>query len=80
MAASPLSALTAISSIDGRYRNKCEELSQYFSEYALIKYRTLVEIRWLQKLAENPDIAEVEPFSAEENAYLESLVNDFFFR
>ena len=39
-----LTPLTAISAIDGRYRNKCERLDEYFSEYALIRYRVKVEI------------------------------------
>ena len=39
-----LSTLNAISPIDGRYRNKVEELSNYFSEESLIKYRVLVEV------------------------------------
>jgi len=39
-----LNNLTAISPIDGRYRHKTGELDRYFSEYALIKYRLLVEI------------------------------------
>ena len=37
-----LSALTSISPVDGRYRNQTAELAQYFSEYALIRYRILV--------------------------------------
>ncbi len=41
-----LTPLTAISAIDGRYRNKCERLDEYFSEYALIKYRIRVEIEY----------------------------------
>ncbi len=47
-----LSTLTAISPIDGRYRNKAESLSAYFSEYALIKYRVRVEIEYLIALSE----------------------------
>ena len=42
--------LTAISPIDGRYANKTEELSDFFSEYALIKYRVYVEIHYFIKL------------------------------
>ena len=42
-----LSALTAISPIDGRYRNKVEALAAYFSEFALIRYRVRVEIEYL---------------------------------
>jgi adenylosuccinate lyase len=48
-----LQALTAISPIDGRYRNKTEQLDEYFSEYALIKYRVFVEIEYFLYLAEN---------------------------
>ena len=39
--------LLNISPIDGRYKDKIKEFSDYFSEYALIKYRVLVEIKWL---------------------------------
>ena len=49
-----LDALTAISPIDGRYRNKTEELASYFSEYALIKYRVRVEIEYFICLCELP--------------------------
>ena len=45
-----LNELTAISPIDGRYRKKVEELSKYFSEAALFKYRVLVEIEYLIEL------------------------------
>ena len=47
-----LKALTAVSPIDGRYRNKTVGLSNYFSEYALIKYRVRVEIEDLLALSE----------------------------
>ncbi|WP_452223423.1 adenylosuccinate lyase [Lacinutrix chionoecetis] len=49
-----LSALNAISPIDGRYRNKIEVLGKYFSEEALIKYRVLVEIEYFIALCEQP--------------------------
>ncbi|MEJ2114294.1 MAG: adenylosuccinate lyase [Flavobacteriaceae bacterium] len=49
-----LSLLNAISPIDGRYRNKVEKLSKYFSEEALIKYRVLVEIEYFIALCEIP--------------------------
>ncbi|GAA4817632.1 adenylosuccinate lyase [Litoribaculum gwangyangense] len=49
-----LSALNAISPIDGRYRNKVNELARYFSEEALIKYRVLVEIEYFIALCEIP--------------------------
>ncbi|MCC8119132.1 MAG: adenylosuccinate lyase [Bacteroidales bacterium] len=47
-----LTPLTAISAIDGRYRSKCEKLDEYFSEYALIKYRIRVEIEYFIALTE----------------------------
>ncbi len=47
-----LSPLTAISAIDGRYRSKCEQLDEYFSEYALIKYRIRVEIEYFIALSD----------------------------
>ena len=46
-----LQALTAISPIDGRYRSKVQHLDDYFSEYALIKYRVLVEVEYFRFLA-----------------------------
>lgn len=49
-----LNSLTAISPIDGRYRNKTERLDAYFSEFALIKYRTKVEIEYFIALCELP--------------------------
>lgn len=49
-----LSPLTAISPIDGRYRSKTDLLAAYFSEYALIKYRVLVEVEYFIALCELP--------------------------
>lgn len=49
-----LTKLTAISPIDGRYRNSCEVLADYFSEYALIRYRILVEVEYFIALYELP--------------------------
>lgn len=49
-----LDVLTAISPIDGRYRNKTEALAEYFSEYALIRYRVRVEIEYFITLCELP--------------------------
>lgn len=48
-----LQALTAISPIDGRYRQQLHQLDEYFSEYALMKYRVIVEIEYFQFLADN---------------------------
>lgn len=49
-----LNKLTAISPVDGRYRNTTEELGDFFSEYALIKYRVLVEIEYFIALCQEP--------------------------
>ena len=49
-----LDILTAISPIDGRYRGKTESLANYFSEYALMKYRVFVEIEYFIALCEQP--------------------------
>ena len=70
-------ALTAISPIDGRYANKVEELRPMFSEYGLIRFRVLVEVRWLQALAKHPQIVEVSPFSDSATQLLNTIVSDF---
>ena len=49
-----LTELTAISPVDGRYRNKCERLDEYFSEFALIRYRVRVEVEYFIALCEIP--------------------------
>ena len=72
-----LSTLTAISPIDGRYRNKVDALAGIFSEYGLIKYRVIVEIRWLQRLAALSGIKEVPAFSKDANALLEKILGEF---
>ncbi|WP_133635262.1 adenylosuccinate lyase [Halomonas ventosae] len=73
----PLSALTALSPVDGRYAGKAEALREHFSEFGLIRARVIVEIRWLQRLAEHPQITEVPRLSAEATAFLEALLRDF---
>lgn len=73
----PLSALTAITPIDGRYGSKVESLRAIFSEYGLIHARVLVEVRWLQQLANHAQIAELPAFSAPANAQLEQVLNSF---
>jgi adenylosuccinate lyase len=72
-----LSELTAISPIDGRYGSKTAALREFFSEYGLIKRRVLVEIRWLQCLADLAGVTEVPTLSAAANHQLESIVTDF---
>ncbi len=72
-----LSALTAVSPIDGRYGTKTAALRDIFSEFGLIKRRVLVEIRWLQRLAAHEKISEVPALSAAANRLLGSIVNEF---
>lgn len=72
-----LNALTAISPVDGRYGARTTELRDIFSEYGLIKYRVTVEVRWLQQMATIAGIAEVPPLSAQANALLNSIVDNF---
>jgi adenylosuccinate lyase len=72
-----LTTLNAISPVDGRYQSKTSALQPFFSEYALIRYRVIVEIRWLQQLAANMDIGEVTPLSESANAFLEQLIVEF---
>lgn len=69
-----LSDLTALSPLDGRYASKTESLRGAFSEFALIRARMLVEVRWLQQLAAIPEVTEVPPLSAGANAYLETYL------
>ena len=71
------SSLTAVSSVDGRYAGRTAGLREIFSEYGLIRYRVLVEIRWFQALAANADIPQVSSLSETANTYLDSLVQEF---
>jgi len=72
-----LSSLTAVSPIDGRYGSKTSVLRSICSEYGLIRYRVTVEVRWLQALAAHNDISEVSALSADANALLNTVVDDF---
>ena len=72
-----LSALTAVSPIDGRYGDKTQSLRTIFSEFGLIRFRVLVEVKWLQALANHPEINEVPALSVDANAILDELANNF---
>ncbi|WP_300425248.1 adenylosuccinate lyase [uncultured Thalassolituus sp.] len=72
-----LSALTAISPLDGRYGSKTAPLRAIFSEFGLIRARVEVEIRWLQRLAEHEAVTEVPAFSAATTALLNDIVDNF---
>lgn len=69
--------LLAISPLDGRYKSKCEDLAPYFSEFALMRYRVLVEVKWLQKLSEHDQIDELQAISDRGLEYLNDLIESF---
>ena len=68
--------LTAISPIDGRYHEKTKELSAYFSEYALIKYRVFVEIQYFIALAQFP-LPQLENFNLDLVEQLDDIFENF---
>ncbi|MCW8127228.1 adenylosuccinate lyase [Microbulbifer halophilus] len=72
-----LSALTAVSPIDGRYESKTAPLRDIFSEYGLIRARVEVEVRWLQQLSRHPDITEVQLFDNDADRILNDIVAQF---
>jgi adenylosuccinate lyase len=72
-----LSALTALSPLDGRYHGKVDALRGYFSEYGLIRYRVLIEIEWLKALSAESGIGELPPFSAATLTQLDQLATQF---
>lgn len=72
-----LSALTALSPVDGRYGAKAAALRPMFSEYGLIRQRVIVEVRWLQQLSKVSEISEVPAFSDAANNFLEALIANF---
>lgn len=72
-----LNPLTAISPIDGRYANKTDGLRPLCSEYGLFYFRVLIEIRWLQALADHSNIKEVPAFSATTQQQLNHIIENF---
>ena len=69
--------LNSISPLDGRYAAKVAELEKYFSEFALIKNRFIVEVKWLIFMSKNKSIPFVKPFSKKNEKTLENLIIDF---
>jgi adenylosuccinate lyase len=69
--------LKSLSPIDGRYADKVNGLRNILSEFGLIRFRVLVEVRWLQCLADEPDIAELKPLSSLTKSALNRIVDDF---
>lgn len=72
-----LDTLTAVSPLDGRYADKTAALRDIFSEYGLIKYRYRVELRWLQILANEQGIGELQSLSADGQNFIDRLYADF---
>ena len=71
-----LTPLSAISPIDGRYRNATSELAEYFSEYALIKYRVFVEIEYFIALCQHP-LPQLQNFDAGLSGKLRDIYKNF---
>ena len=69
--------LLSLSPLDGRYATKVDDLRNYFSEFALMKYRVAVELRYLAALGDEPRIAEVRKFSAAELKLVEKIIENF---
>ena len=72
-----LTALTALSPLDGRYHGKVDALRNYFSEFGLIRYRVLIEIEWFKALSAEAGIAEFSPFSDATVAQLDQFTAQF---
>jgi adenylosuccinate lyase len=72
-------SLKALSPVDGRYARKVDSLRNFCSEYGLIRFRVLVEIRWLQWLSDEPSIEELAPFPMLIKDHLNRLVDEFSF-
>jgi adenylosuccinate lyase len=69
--------LKALSPVDGRYADQVNGLRDILSEYGLIRYRVLVEVRWLQWMADEPSIPELPPLSSLMNDVLNDIVDNF---
>ena len=72
-----LTNLNALSPLDGRYQTKLDALRPFFSEYALIKYRALVEVEWLKALSAAKELTEIAPFSEDAIAELNAAIAEF---
>ena len=69
--------LNTVSPLDGRYGSSIKDLSAYFSELALIRYRLKVEIEYLIALGNEKGIKELPPFSKDEQAHLRKIYQKF---
>ncbi|MDB5746487.1 MAG: adenylosuccinate lyase [Massilia sp.] len=75
-ATAPLSSLSALSPLDGRYAAKTDKLRPILSEAGFMHHRVMVEIAWLQALAQ-AGFAEIKPFSAQASAHLDKIAAGF---
>lgn len=71
------SALMAISPLDGRYHEKLSSLRTIFSEYGLIKFRVIVEIRWLEILSAETNLPEIPALSPQAKKTLDDIIENF---
>jgi adenylosuccinate lyase len=72
-----LTTLTALSPLDGRYARKTAVLRPYLTEFALIRYRVLIEVRWLQHLADEPSLSDLQPLESPLKDVLNQVVDEF---
>lgn len=72
-----MNSLTALSPLDGRYSDQVQELASYFSEFALMRYRVMVEIEYLIALGEEPGVTEVPRLAASDQDYFRSWHKNF---
>jgi len=72
-----LSSLSAVSPIDGRYGSKTSELRPIFSEFGLMKFRVLVEVKWFIHLSEQDDVPEIAPLSSAARTFLDKVAASF---
>jgi len=70
-------SIKSLTPLDGRYEAITKPLGDFFSEWALMKYRTHVEIEWLITMATNPSFSEVRTFTSDEIQFLRNIVTDF---
>ena len=70
-------SLFSISPLDGRYENAVSALREITSEYGLIKYRYIIEIKWFIHLSKNPQIKELPKLDIKDYLYLNDLIDNF---
>lgn len=70
-------SIKSLTPLEGRYGAITQPLGDYFSEWALIKYRVHVEVEWLIAMANNPAFAEIRQFTPEETVFLRNIVDNF---